>query len=102
MQQSILQKPAASDVAAAQSEIRRKVSACFKTTAAQQNRVLQPLCDELLLLDSGLDSLCFAIIVAELEDQWGADPFADLDDARFPVTFGEFVGLYEAAVQRGG
>jgi acyl carrier protein len=83
------------------SEIRRQVSACFRTTAAGQDRVLQPLSDELLLLDSGLDSLCFAIIVAELEDQLGVDPFSDLDDAGFPVTFGEFVGLYEAAAQRG-
>jgi acyl carrier protein len=80
-----------------QSEIRRRVAACFRTTAAGQDRLLQPLRDDLLLLDSGLDSLCFAIIVAELEDQLGVDPFADLDDAGFPVTFGEFVNLYEAA-----
>ncbi len=93
---------AAPEVAAEPSEARRRVSACFKTTAAEQDRLLLPLSDELLLLDSGLDSLCFAIIVAKLEDQLGVDPFSDLDDAGFPVTFGEFVTLYEAAVQRGG
>lgn len=92
---------AAPDVAAGRSEIWRQVSGCFRTTAAQQERVLQPLHDDLLLLDSGLDSLCFAIIVAELEDQLGADPFSDLEDAGFPVTFGEFVRLYEAAAQSG-
>jgi acyl carrier protein len=110
MQQPILEGPAwteskegaAPDVPAEQSEIRRRVSACFRTTAAEQDRLPQPLCDDLLLLDSGLDSLCFAIIVAKLDDQLGVDPFSDLDDAGFPVTFGEFVGLYEAAAQRGG
>jgi len=93
---------AAPDVADERSEIRQRVSACVRRTAAQQDRLLQPLSDDLLLLDSGLDSLCFAIIVAELEDQLGVDPFSDLDDAGFPVTFGEFVSLYEAAVQQGG
>jgi hypothetical protein len=88
--------------AAERGEIRQRVFACFTETAAEQERLLTPLCDDLLLLDSGLDSLCFAIIVAKLEDQLGVDPFSDLDDAGFPVTFGEFVGLYEAAAKRGG
>jgi acyl carrier protein len=103
MDQDILKRQTwADDVPAEQSEIRQRVSACFRTTAAGQERILQPLSDDLLLLDSGLDSLCFAIIVAELEDQLGVDPFSDLDDAGFPVTFGEFVELYEAAARRGG
>jgi acyl carrier protein len=93
---------AALDIGAEPSETRRRVAACFRRTATEQERVLQPLSDDLLLLDSGLDSLCFAIIVAMLEDQLGVDPFADLDDAGFPVTFGEFVALYEAAAQRSG
>jgi acyl carrier protein len=77
--------------------VRARVTTCFQDTAADQERVLQPLTDQLLLLDSGLDSLCFAIIVAQLEDELGIDPFSDLDDAFFPVTFGEFVQLYETA-----
>lgn len=84
------------------SEIRRQVAACFMKTALEQDRVLQPLSDDLPLLDSGLDSLCFAIIVAEMEDELGFDPFGELDDAGFPVTFGEFVRLYEVAAERGG
>jgi hypothetical protein len=77
--------------------VRALVTLCFEATAADQQRVLEPLSDQLLLLDCGLDSLCFAIIVAQLEDQLGIDPFSELDDAFFPVTFGEFVHLYEAA-----
>jgi acyl carrier protein len=78
------------------------VANCFQQTAAAQHRTLGPLSDELVLIDSGLDSLCFAIIVAQLEDELGVDPFSDLEDAFFPVSFGEFVQLYEAAVQRAG
>jgi acyl carrier protein len=79
---------------------RAAVTICFTATAADQRRVLQPLADQLVLLDSGLDSLCFAIIVAQLEDELGVDPFSELDEASFPVTFGEFVQIYQAAVQR--
>ncbi len=107
MQQPILEEHARTEwkegpAVADPSEIRRLVSACFMSTGAEQDRQVQPLSDDLLLLDTGLDSLCFAIIVAKLEDQFGVDPFSDLDDAGFPVTFGEFVALYEAATQRGG
>jgi hypothetical protein len=30
-----------------------------------------------------------------LEDAFGFDPFDAAEDVKFPVTFGEFVGLYE-------
>jgi acyl carrier protein len=79
--------------------IRRAVAASFEQTAAAQRRALAPLSDDLVLVDSGLDSLCFAIIVAQLEDELGLDPFSDLDDALFPVNFAEFVQLYEAAAE---
>ena len=48
-----------------------------------------------MLLDSGLDSLGFAILVARLEDRLGYDPFATSDDVEFPVTFGDFVRFYD-------
>jgi acyl carrier protein len=69
----------------------------FEQVARQQKKKLAPLTDDLVLLDSGLDSLCLAIIVARLEDALGVDPFS-ADDAEFPVTFGDFVRLYEDAV----
>ena len=52
-----------------------------------------------MLLESGLDSLCFAIIVARLEDQLGVDPFTAAEDVFFPATMGEFVKFYEDAAQ---
>ena len=69
----------------------------MQTVAADQNITLPPLTDELPLNDSGLDSLCFAILVARLEDITGRDPLSEAQGARFPTTIGEFVALYEEA-----
>lgn len=50
--------------------------------------------DESILLDSGLDSLGFAILVARLEEALGFDPFAEMENAFYPKTFAEFVAVY--------
>jgi acyl carrier protein len=68
--------------------------------AAEQGKTVAPLRDELVLLDSGLDSLCFAILVARLEDRLGVDPFTAAEDVYFPVTFGDFVKFYEDATKQ--
>ena len=51
--------------------------------------------DDLILLETGLDSLGFAILVVELEEELGFDPFTLSTDAFYPQTFGEFVNFYE-------
>jgi len=58
--------------------------------------------DGLELLHSGLDSLSFAILVSRLEDSLGINPFTASEDAQFPVTFGDFVNLYEHVAKRLG
>ncbi|MDO6416182.1 acyl carrier protein [Sphingomonas sp. BIUV-7] len=58
--------------------------------------VVEPLSDDLALLESGLDSLGFAILVARLEEDLGWDPFSLSDQPFYPVRFGEFVAFYEA------
>jgi len=63
--------------------------------AREHGKTLAPLHDDLVLLDSGLDSLGFAVLVARLEDTLGIDPFTIADDAMFPVTLGDFVKVYE-------
>lgn len=80
--------------------IRSDIDALFVEVAQEQNKVLAPLSDELGLLETGLNSLCFAIIVARLEDQLGVDPFSGDDEIDFPVTVGDFVRLYEHAASR--
>jgi len=47
------------------------------------------------LLDSGLDSLCFAILVSRVEIALGLDPFSEKTDALFPVKLGEFIRYHE-------
>ena len=74
---------------------RNEIVTQVKQVAKEQKKRLPPLTDGLELLNSGLDSLCFAILVSRLEDSLGFDPFAASEDAPFPVTFGDFVNLYE-------
>ena len=74
---------------------RNIVIAQIEQVAAEQNKTLRSLTDDLNLLDSGLDSLCFAILVARLEDKIGFDPFTVSDDVEFPVTLGDFIRAYE-------
>lgn len=71
----------------------------FDQVAREQDRKLAPLSDGLPLTDCGLDSLCFAIVVARLEDALGFDPFSASGDARFPVTVGDFIKFYEDAAR---
>jgi acyl carrier protein len=75
--------------------VRLTITGLIEEIAAEQKVKVAPLTDDLVLLDSGLDSLCFAILVARLEDKLGVDPFTAAEDAYFPETFGDFVKVYE-------
>ncbi|GAC1337587.1 MAG: acyl carrier protein [Beijerinckiaceae bacterium] len=74
---------------------RLTILTAIEEIAAAQKKTLAPLTDDLVLVNSGLDSLCFALLVARLEDDLGRDPFSESDDITFPVTLGEFIALYE-------
>ncbi len=78
--------------------LRLTIVSQIERVAREQRKTIAPLADDLPLLDSGLDSLCFAILVARLEDEVGVDPFSVSPEAGFPTTFGEFVKFYENAV----
>ncbi len=71
----------------------------IRDVARQQSIELAPLSDDLPLMESGLDSLCIAVIVAGLDDELGLDPFSGAEDVEFPVTVGDFVKLYENAAR---
>ena len=75
--------------------VRSIVTSQFEQVALEQKRTLARLTDDLKLLESGLDSLSFALIVMRLEEALGFDPFDVTDDVTFPVTFGDFVRMYE-------
>jgi aryl carrier-like protein len=74
-------------------QLRSIITTTFEEVAREQQRKLAPLSDDLKLLDCGLDSLSLALIVSRLEDMLGYDPFDSAE--MFPVTFGDFVSLYE-------
>jgi acyl carrier protein len=79
--------------------VRSEVLTQIKQVAEEQNKALAPLKDDLSLLDSGLDSLCLAVVIARLEDLLGVDPFSSSEDTPFPVTVGDLVDSYENAVR---
>ena len=51
--------------------------------------------DDLVLLESGLDSLAFAVVVTELDDRLGFDPFTESDEPYYPQTVGDLIAFYE-------
>lgn len=75
--------------------VRSEVLALLAQTAEDHNKTLKPLVDDLPFLESGLDSLCLAVVVARLEDALGVDPFSVDEEAAFPVTVGDFIQFYE-------
>ena len=79
--------------------IRSTVISLLQQIAEQGQKTLPPLTDDLVLLDSGLDSLAIAILVARLEETLGLDPFTESDDVSYPVTLGDFISLYEKAAK---
>lgn len=78
---------------------RSTIIAQIEQVASEQGKKLAPLSDDLVLLDSGLDSLCMAIIVARLEDSLGLDPFSVGEDVELPVTVGDLIRLYTHAAK---
>jgi acyl carrier protein len=75
--------------------VRSTVTTILEQVAREQQRTLVPLSDDLKLSESGLDSLSFATTVVKLEDELGFDPFNSGEPIEFPITFGDFVLLYE-------
>ncbi len=68
----------------------------FAEVWAQENGTEAPdLAPDTILLDTGLDSLGFAIFVSSLEEALGYDPFTLAEDAFYPQSFAEFVAFYD-------
>jgi acyl carrier protein len=80
--------------------IREIVLSAIRKIAEEQAAELAPLADNLKLMDSGLDSLGFAILVTRLEDELGLDPFTEANEASYPITIGDLLNLYENTAAR--
>ena len=79
--------------------VRSAIISQFELVAKEKKLNLPPLNDDVVLLESGLDSLSFAIVVARLEDQLGLDPFSADEDIQIPITLIDFIRIYEDAVK---
>lgn len=77
--------------------IRKTIISTFSRVFSEQTDCAQlPLLnDNLILLQSGLDSMGFAVLVIELEEILGYDPFTISETAFYPSTLGEFISFYE-------
>jgi len=75
--------------------LHQKIVSAFEEVANMRGSNIMPLFNEVVLLESGLDSLGFAILVAKLEEDLGYDPFVLADLPIYPRTFGDFITLYE-------
>ena len=61
----------------------------------QKVELKSEITDETVILETGLDSLGFAILVAKLDEQLGYDPFQLMEDGFYPKTIKDFVDCYE-------
>jgi len=73
------------------SSILEQVNSCLELKDLSKIKEL-PLKDN--VFDCGLDSMDFAIIVTELEDVLGYDPFVLEEDPIYPETFNDFIQVY--------
>lgn len=76
--------------------IREAIVRQFNTVYQEQHNSHAPApTDGLVLLDSGVDSMGFAILITRLEEELGYDPFSASDQPYYPRTFGDLVAFYE-------
>lgn len=66
-----------------------------ETYIMQDSGAMSPqLKGDTVLLDTGMDSLGFAILVTRLEEELGYDPFSLSTEAYYPATYDEFLTFY--------
>lgn len=79
--------------------IKNTIRATLSQVAELANcQLTEHINDDTVLLRSGLDSLGFAMLVAQLEEDLGIDPFSQMQFAVYPTTFADFVSIYEQAL----
>jgi hypothetical protein len=75
-----------------ENDIRRVFAEVWVLEKGSEAPALMP---DTILLETGLDSLGFAIFVSSLDVALGYDPFTLSEDAFYPQSFAEFVAFYE-------
>lgn len=78
-------------------DLRTRIIQAMTTIAGEYAQSLRAdLNDDTPLLQSGLDSLGFAILIARLDEELGYDPFTLMSEPVYPQTLGELIAIYEA------
>lgn len=67
----------------------------METLESTGNQLRGELKEDTVLLQSGLDSLGFAILVSRLEEELRYDPFTLMSEPVYPRLYSEFVALYD-------
>lgn len=77
-------------------QLQEQIRGVFNEVFESQNegQEVPSIQTDTVLLETGLDSLGFAIMVTQLEEELGYDPFTLSADAYYPQTFGDFVEFY--------
>ena len=75
-----------------ESQIRQAMSQVAQLSDCQ---LVEPIEPDTLLLECGLDSLGYAMLVAQLEEDLGFDPFTELAIDTYPSSFAEFLAIYQ-------
>ena len=75
--------------------VRQSVIEAITTLLEEDELSVPALEDDTVLLETGLDSLGFAVLVTRLEESLGYDPFTLMTEAVYPRTLSDFVTIYE-------
>ena len=76
--------------------MREKIRNIFNEMWSEDHQTKPPqLEDDTVLLETGFDSMAFAVFIARLDEELGFDPFTISDTAFYPTTFGEFLRFYQ-------
>ncbi|GAB1620157.1 acyl carrier protein [Agarivorans albus] len=81
--------------------LEQRIRGCFESAAQLCGcTLIENIDNQTVLLESGLDSLGFALLVAQLEEELGLDPFSEMEMAVYPRTFGEFLSIYQQSANK--
>ncbi|MGY5449750.1 acyl carrier protein [Agarivorans sp. MS3-6] len=81
--------------------LEQRIRECFESAAQLCGcTLIENIENQTVLLESGLDSLGFALLVAQLEEELGLDPFSEMEMAVYPRTFGEFLSIYQRSADK--
>ena len=75
--------------------IRDSITTLLAELFDEDDLAVPELVDDLVLLETELDSLGYAVLVTRLDEELGFDPFSTMDEPVYPTTLGEFVAIYE-------